>query len=178
MSNIVEYIGQAVSLMRVPTKLPAAVAGITGAPFYMFGHIVEINNRLVTKGNDSANKSKRYPLVALKLDIPEKQVGSVTMYNLNIAILMWTNENYNAEQRLENVYKPILYPLYDLFVESLKNSGFMWEGDRSKPPHTKIDRYYYGKSETAGTVKNVKKIFTDPLDGIELLDLKINKRNC
>jgi hypothetical protein len=96
-----------------------------------------------------------------------------------LAIVNRTDQNYNAEQRLERVFKPILYPLFELFFEALQKSPlFMWPGDLRYPPHTKIDRYYWG---TQSGAVNVKNIMSDPIDAIEIQNLKINSRiknNC
>lgn len=147
--------------------------GENGPPYYMYGHRKEIANRLNLKGKDSTEKFKKYPLIALRLDIPERVVGKVSHYTLNLAIIHATKIKYLAEDRYTNVFKPILYPIYELFFEELRNSGgFWWTGNQDRPEHTKIDRPYYGTPNTEG---NSKSIFTDPLDAIEIVDLRISK---
>lgn len=145
---------------------------------YMYGHVLEINNRLLKMTSSPANAPKKYPLLALRLDNPTPINGDMVYYNLNLVIMAFTNENYNAEQRQANVFKPKLYPLYDLFWQSLKAVKiFTWPsntpGSLLMPEHTKIDRYYWG---TYTANKNTKNIFGDPLDAIEIVDLKINSR--
>lgn len=172
MLNFVEDdIGRVVELMRLDPNVTAL--GFDGAPFYMFGHRLEIANRLKAKSTSADQIAKRYPLIALKLDNPSPVEGDVVKYNLNIAILHSTNSNYNAEQRLTNVVKPILNVLYISFFQNLKKSGrFIWDQKLlTYPPHVRIVRYFYG---TGTEEQNIKNIFSDPLDGIELVDLKIN----
>lgn len=143
------------------------------APFYMYGHRLEISNRLKDKTKDSVYKYQKYPLVALRLDIPEPyNAEEVTELNLNIALLCFTQKGWNAEERMTNIFKPVLYPMYYRFLDELRKSGlFFWQGSRV-PQHTKIDRPYWG---TESAESNTKHLFDDPLDAIEIVDLKIKK---
>lgn len=183
---IVKDIGEVVNAMRVleqqdgyepaPSDEQIAQPG-WGAPYYMFGHRKEIANRLQEQGKGKVEKKQRYPLIALRLDTPEKIFGDVVEHTLNLAIISETQRNLNAEERLEQVFIPILYPLYERFFEELRNSGlFMWPNNQDKPEHIKIDRFYYGTPQGAGNVEN---IFADPLDAIEIIDLKLRQtKNC
>jgi len=185
MTYIVDDIGTVVEAMR-PLDVSygqdlldymaakQANTGLTDAPFYMYGHRLEIANRLLEKDADKTNKFKKYPLIALRMDIAETVRGNVVDYNLNIAILSYTDSNYNAEERYTNIFRPVLYPLYERFFEELKASGlFMWTGNQAKPLHTKFDRPFWG---TPSAEANQKQIFNDPLDAIEIIDLKISSR--
>jgi len=146
-------------------------------PFYMYGHRLEIDQLLIAKakGDDKYNK---YPLAALRMDFTEEVSNGLIHYNLNMAFLHSTEKNYTTEQRYTNVFKPVLYPLVDSFFLQLKRAGFFqWEGDQYRPPHTKIDRPYYGTPQgTPINESGKKKVFTDTLDAIELVDLRISKR--
>lgn len=184
MNYIVDDIGLVVDRVRErfltldSTVLLISSRAITmdggGPPFYLYGHRREIANRLSKKGVNASEKYKKYPLIALRLDTSERVVGDMTHYTLNLAIVHATKPGYTAEERYINVFKPILYPLYDLFMEELRNTGgFWWEGQRSRPEHIKIDRPFYGVPSNEG---NVKQLFADPLDAIEIVDLKISKR--
>jgi len=166
---IVDDIGRVVELMRV---VPSET------PYYMYGHRLEISNRLLQKDKDKDEKFKKYPLVALRLDISELVEADMTHYKLNIAILAFTKMNYNTEQRYEFIFKPTLQPLYEKFLQSLIGSKlFMWNSGFRYPRHTKIDRPFYGISELE---RNTKHIFNDPLDAIEILDLELTRKtkNC
>lgn len=175
MNPAVEAIGQVVKAMQLmPNKTWLNGKSDTNElPYYMFGHRLEISNRLLEKNQDKVFKYKKYPLIALRMDFPERVYEGLWHFDLNIAILAFTDKNYNAEERYENVFKPILYPLYRTFLEKIKHSGlFMWPGDQSVAPHTKIDRPYWGIEEKE---KNSKYIFNDPLDAIEIVNLRINQ---
>lgn len=172
MNPVVYDIGRVVNAMRDPDSETPDV------PYYMYGHRLEIANRLILKDKDKDEKNRKYPLVALRLDIAERVMGDMIHYKLNLAILAFTKMNYNAEQRYEFVFEPILKPLYEKFLTALRTTHiFTWPAQYRDPLHTKIDRLYYGVSELE---RNVKHIFNDPLDAIEIVDLEISKRkkNC
>lgn len=145
-------------------------------PFYMFGHRREISNRLLQKDKDKIYKSQKYPLFALRLPIIENVTfDNIHDVELNIAILAYTDKNYRAPERYENVIHPILMPLYFEFLEACKSSGEIM--NTGTPEHQKVDQLFWGVSETEG---NTAYIFNDPLDAVEMLDfnIKIIDKNC
>ncbi|GIV35399.1 MAG: hypothetical protein KatS3mg031_2934 [Chitinophagales bacterium] len=165
MTPLVEKFEQVVARMR----------GSNQFPYYMYGHRLEIANRLLEKDQDKVQKYQKYPLVALRQDFEEQHSNGIVTYVLNLAILEYTDKNYTAEQRYENVFKPILYPLYEGLIIAMRQSGFFWPGFMGIPPHTKIDRPYWGVQFSE---KNARNIFNDPLDAIEIVNLKVNLKSC
>lgn len=162
---IVDNIGTVVAAMRGTYSTTDLEV-----PYYMFGHRLEISRQLDRK---TKNSKAKYPLIALRMDFNETIEDTFIKCKLNIGIFQFTKMNYNTQQRYDNVFKPILYPLYYLFLEELYHSGlFSWgiDGDLEKPKHTKIDRPYWG---TPATEKNEKNIFNDPLDAIEIVDMEV-----
>lgn len=141
------------------------------APYYMYGHFLEIANRLKEKDQDKVYKYQKYPLIALRMDIPETHRGDMVDYSLNIAIVGFTDKNYNAQERYTNVIKPVLSPIYEALMDELKHH-FVWTNNRYRPEHVKIDRPFWG---TTNPNWNSKYIFSDPLDAIEIQNLKITK---
>lgn len=167
---------------RVTTELGEVVAAMRaqadGPPFYMYGHIAEVDARLQNMAKNPTKEGKKYPLIVLKLDTPEKVDNGILHYKLNVAIVVRTDRSYTASERDEKVFVPVLEPLYESFMVQLRESPhFMWENDQTYPKHTKIKRYFYG---TPKENVNIKHIFSDPLDAIELVDLEINSeiKNC
>lgn len=168
-SPIVYDIGTVVSKMRSDTGTTEQME----KPYYEYGHCLEIANTLTEK-EGTQYKYRRYPLVALRLDINEEMIDGLQKVSLNIALITFTDEKYKASDRYRNVLVPILYPMYKSFMTQLKASGiFMWEGSLIYPPHRVIDRPYWGTTDIEGNAKN---IFNDPIDAIEIADLKLNKR--
>jgi len=137
-------------------------------PFYLFGHRLEIANRLLAKDKDAIYQYQKYPLVALRLPITENVDQYIHDVRLNIAILWFTDKTYTAKERYDNVIHPKLMPLYYEFFEQVdKSAGIMNMG---RPVHQKVDRLFWGISESEG---NTKYIFNDPLDAVEIIDLEL-----
>lgn len=146
---------------------------VDSPPYYMYGHILEINNRLKTEKNYSKQK---YPLIALILDTPEQIGKGLPNYNLRVLIVDYTSKVNTSEQRYAKTFKPILLPLYEKFLKALRVSGlFMWSGEQTYPSHIKIDRPFYGRE--AIDKGNTSYVLDDPLDAIELINLKLTSTN-
>lgn len=188
MNYIVDDIGVVVEAMRedwssVDTSSVSGESGIVTAngykaPYYMYDSRLKIARGLLEKSKDMTLKFQKYPLIALRLPVDQQVVNGVINYRLNIGIFSYTRKEYNTQQRYNNVFKPILFPLYKMFFEKLKESGlFMWPGFQELPDHRPVERPLWG---TEGAEKNEKYIFDDPLDCIELIDLRVNSRikNC
>lgn len=143
------------------------------APFYTYGHRLEIARGLVEKGKDMVNKFKKYPLIALNMPFPEVKVNGIVQLTLNIGIITSTGKNLRTSKRFDEAFTKTLIPLYELFFEELRNSGlFFWPDHQSMPPHTEFKRPYWGTEFSEGSERN---IFDDPIDAIEITDLKINQ---
>jgi hypothetical protein len=175
---VFDEIGKVVQSMRNGGSfLPYVDNDSNLSPYYMYGHRMEIASRLTEK-TKGVNKNKRYPLIALKMDTAEKARGDERDFNLNIVIATLSDVKSTADHRMTNTFRPVLYPLYELFLKQFRNSGlFFWEGDLSYPQHTKIDRPFWGTEAKEGNLKN---IFDDPIDAIELVDLQFSmkKKGC
>lgn len=169
MNKIHEDIGKVVARMR-PFGAGTDKANV---PYYMFGHRLEISQRLTNMAGDGILKYQKYPLVALLMDNTETIEGGVINYNLRILIVAMTAEDDRAQARYDKVFIPILYPLYNSFISNIaKVPGFMWPKDFDYPPHKKTDRPRWGISANEGNLANV---FNDPLDAIEITDLRVNQ---
>lgn len=181
MSFIGDDIGSIVQAMRTDGKTFAPYVGTTAPqPYYMYGHRQEVVNRTTVKANDPIYKAQRFPLIMLRQDTVESVRGDMVDYTLNLAFVAFTDPNLNSEQRVAQVFTPILEPLFkQFFLLFKKRALFSWSGQlqQDKPPHDKILRPYWG---TAGTEANIANIFNDPTDAIEIQNLKFSKRskNC
>ena len=180
MNYVVDIIGEVVAAMRNDSELDElfheSLAGMI--PFYLYGHKLDIANRLLLKNNDAKFKDQKYPLIALIMDFPEHVAGGMAHYSLHVVILHLTDPNFTIEDRYEQVFRPILYPLYEKFMVQLRKVGkFTWAGDQGFPDHIKTDRPYWGKVYEQG---NAAYIFNDRLDALEIAELKISKtiKNC
>lgn len=164
MRNIVEDIREIVKTIQCD-----------GLPSYMAGHLVEVNTRLKEEDLKEDGKFKKFPLVILRLDTDEKVENGLIHYNLNMAFVKdltreEEDQKLTGEERINQVIMPILVPLYEEFIKALFISRFSWSGrDRRQPPHRRVLRPYWGTG--------VKNMLSDPLEGIEILDLKISQED-
>lgn len=148
---------------------------------YLFGHRLEITNRLLKQQQNKDLKEQRYPLIALFLDVEEPVIGNVISYKLNLVIVAKTNPNDTTEARYEDnkPFKSVLYPLYYAFMKSLSDSGlFMYPQVADIPKHSKIDRPFWGKAvtEELGIKQTEANIFNDYLDAIQIKNLEVNQK--
>lgn len=166
--NIAEDIGTVVTLMQDGSEIP----------YYLYGHRLEISNRLSKKELSKVEKYKKYPLIALnEMHNPlPKRRGNVYDWRLNIAILAPTKVEYYSQDREEKVFQPTLDPLYESFITQIRNSGlFFWSGLQDAPPHEVVRRKFFGIPDKEG---NIKFIFPDFLDAIEILNLELSQEIC
>jgi hypothetical protein len=137
------------------------------APYSDFGTRKMIDRKLMEK-NGGEHAYKKYPLIALRLPAPISTVDGVSTIEANILIANFTTKTYKPDERYNNVFIPILYPLMYKFFEMLRKSGefLSYEND-----YTQIDRLFYGSE--SGDEQNIANVFTDPLDAIEIRNLKL-----
>ncbi len=133
---------------------------------YMAGHFVEVNSRIISKSK-SPQRMDIFPLVALRLDTTPNVTQGLIKYDLNIALLMATKAEWDAEYRYKEMFPKYLTPLYVMFMRALKEVRlFCWEGEDI--PHLPIERPYLQGSSNSNT-------FSEFVDAIELQNLKVNK---
>ena len=149
-----------------------------GLPIYMPGHRNEISDRLTEMSQHPQQKKKKFPLIALNtMNITPTVRGVMWDFNLNIVIGTSVDNNLSTEERDAQIFKPILYPLYDRFITAFINSGlFVWDGTQpqSSPPHTPMIKHFWGIETKEGSVKN---IFNEYMCAIELVNLKVSRQN-
>lgn len=152
---------------------------IAKAPYYDYGHPLEIINTLKEKGGNDTKKYEKYPLIWLWLDYDDDVTVStrtkhVIAENLIIVIMTETKKNYKAENRYDNVFVPILIPLYDSLMSAILESSQVHSDD--KYHHKKKNRLYWGKEDLYGNVGNIG---NDALDAVIVsgLDLRLDKCN-
>lgn len=143
------------------------------APYFTYGSRKVIDAMLLQK-NGYEFVYQKYPLIALRLPAPIDDEGGVSTVDANILIATFTKKTSKPAERLATTFKPVLYPLYKQFLEMCKRSG---EFINFNPDHTHIDRMYYG---TGGEDENIDSVFSDPLDAVELRNLRLNYilENC
>ncbi len=178
----VDVIEDVVTEVRNDADKPGVGLIPVDSPYYLHGHPLDIIKVLNAKDRSPTNKSKKYPLIALFQDFTE-EIGTdqriTSSASLNLVIAYSTKSEYDSPQRYDNSFRTILYPLYDLFIEKLRTSGWFLNASTGLTLHDKIDRLYWGRGETKG---NKAVVFNDLIDAIEIqhlrLDLRITQKIC
>jgi hypothetical protein len=171
---IVDIIGQIVESIRGTYDPPAGLPN--GSPFYLYGHPLEVINTLSEWTKNPTKKFQKFPLIILFTDIEESKglhQGINSEVKLEVIICTATKPEYKSTERTEITFKPVLYPLYDLFIAELANSGYFMESN-DLVPHTMTPRYYWGKSGLYGNTANM---FNDYIDAIEIKNLQLTILN-
>lgn len=159
---------------RLTAKLQEADPYTTGVHF-LHGHLAEVVETLRQKNDVEEERYKKYPLIALIHDYPENVTNAPGIQSepeLRLIIVNSTDPTYKAPQRLELNFKPVLYPIYEAFIEELTKS--VLNMGYGKPPHRKTDRLYWGREKLIGNAAN---IFEDWVDCIELQNLKLKVKS-
>lgn len=138
------------------------------APYYEKGHMLEIAQILGEKKGVKANY-KKYPLIALKLDLPEdrKSIAEIKV-NPTFYLIQDTESEYYASQRLEKVFIPVLDPLHEKFIDALANSSLL--NNDGHIEHNSDRHYYWGKKLPQ---YNEAIEMNDRLDAIEITDIEL-----
>lgn len=144
---------------------------ISGVHF-LHGHPIEVAQTLSDRSQTNKFKFQKYPLIALLQDFPEvkSEIGVESEVSLHIIICKGTDPNYKSYQRYDENFKPYLYPVYSEFLNQLHLHKKFLTKSAESIQHTKIDRLFWGVSAEHGNIKN---IFCDHLDIIEIRDLKL-----
>jgi hypothetical protein len=166
--NIIKDVVAATSA-KLLTQLQSVDPLITGVHFE-YGHYTDIQERLTAKGKTA--KFDRYPLVCLFEDfkIRHRKEGLTGVTDMKIIILHSSKNTITRQQREDNVFVPILYPIYEEFLNQLDISGNFMIYDKSRIIHDQINRPHWGDP---AMYKNESYLFGDVLDGIELSNLQL-----
>jgi len=141
---------------------------------YLWGHPLEISERLDQLAKMPAKAAKKYPLVCLFTDIPETRGADVKIeaeVKLHLIIAVSTLARYTTQERFTLNFEPKLYPIYEELLKQICWSGYYAEGYPAKLQHTKTDRFRYGKT---GIYANTGEIFKDRIDCIEIENLQLS----
>lgn len=142
------------------------VAGMTSAPAFSYGYWPEVRQDLMQKGKDKANDGTKFPLIVMGTDFEEKRrAGILAEINPKFYLIAESSLNYTTPQRITNVYTPVLYPLYEEFIQALEDSARVHPGTGDRIfEHTKRDLFYMGFAKEGANQNQL----VDILDAIEL----------
>lgn len=136
-------------------------------PFYDYGTTLEVVNRLRMKTDSNQFYDKKYPLIwyvigdSINEEVDSKKATKRQVKSNTIIICTKTKAEYSSKERYTNVIKPILRPLYDLFMLKLKQNKTVRSIDGFK--HEYYENLFWGRAGLYGHDGN---IFNDRLDAI------------
>lgn len=155
------------------TTLQAVDSTITGIK-YEYGHRADMNERIITYGKQGINFM---PMVCLFEDykLHHGTVGYTGITELTMIIIYYSKPDITRAQREANVFRPILYPIYNELLKQLMVSGMFSIYDVTKVQHDQINRPHWGDPDLYKEYP-LKGVF----DGIEIsnLQLKTFLNNC
>lgn len=142
--------------------------------FFQFGYWQNIHDQLLDYGKTSTLRGQRFPLIILHADFEETTVNAWTIrINPTFYIVDQSEQKYSIEKRIEDVYKPILYPIYKDFITAIRQSGKFYI-DGQDIPHTRKDLYYLS---SAGAEQNKLSLIVDAIE-IKFSQLNMVKTQC
>ncbi len=168
MRPIVSIISDVVSRVRAKWDLAE-----NEKPFFMHGHPQEIVNILSEKTKHGTLKFKKFPAIFLFQDFDEQETGEGITASLNLIIVDETRPDFEASERYDNTFIPVLYPLFEMFL----NEYSRMPGIHLSPAnieYTKTDRLYWGRSGLYGNEANIANDF---IDAIEINNLSFRTSN-
>lgn len=158
---------KSVDVVKVIKDVVATIPNV----FFEHGEGIEVFNTLLS--NSKVN-IETFPLIYLKQDFkrtPNPENGT-TNTSLTIFVITPTESHIKAADRMELKFRPILYPIYEAFIDALWESREIeTEYKKLFPSHESWDRLYWGTQRIEGNV---------PLDVIEIenLELKFINKRC
>ncbi len=137
-----------------------------------WGHHHEVAARLQEKnGGMSDAERTKFPLVWLVCDFPEEKGYQSDVYakcSTQLIIASLTDQNFTMEQRAEEIFLPVLYPIYSSILTQVSKERRIQVPTRDMISHTKVDRYYW----MGGMDEKGQNLFTDPVEAIEIRNME------
>lgn len=162
-------------LKEVFATLPAMeISNKLWTPVFGFGSKEEM---LLFLNKESVEGRKPYPLVWLETKFSETGPynGRRKEMSLRLVLATESSDKFTTEQRLDYVFKPILFPLKDNVLKALHQSGKTRILDKE---NNKITKYYnYGLKEVSDSSTNSDN--KDVWDALKLeCKLQLRESNC
>ena len=155
-----------------------------GSPLFFFhGHIKSISSELSNRSITKEYREQKYPCIMLLQDFAEHRLRNKAWdieSRIQLLIVSGSSNEWDEPTRLEKIFKPVLYPIYEAFIKSLENSSTVLSVPFGNLSHEKIDRYRMSSAlNEACLSQGIKALFNDHLDGIEIRNLNLKLiENC
>ena len=109
---------------------------------YVYGDAIDILKNLKDKDESKTLKETKYVLAALYMPFVERRgitglYADVTIRRLTLAMI--TNKDDEPMARYNNVFRTVLYPVYESFLRQFARSHYISSKDPNTVVHTKVD---------------------------------------
>lgn len=143
---------------------------------FVWGDSAYIREYLLALKSSSRTAPCRFPLVGLYSPIEERLENGRTSALVNLILAINTLPSYTNEQRMDVSFKGVLRPLYDEFIEAMKNSR-VFDVPYLGFNHVYVENFSFGKR---GALDVDGKEIDEKIDAIEIknLDLTLKNVNC
>jgi len=118
-------------------------------PKFYSGHWLEIANNLQVLSQYSV-VGKKFPAILLILPTIKFKEVSFSPFNelsFDMYIIDESDRKYTSDERLSNVFKTSLYPIYNSFMAKMEVSNWFWN-NKQEIEHDHEDLYYLGAEDT------------------------------
>lgn len=173
---LVDILDEVIGRVRYKMNVQNLLTG-SDKPYFVYDTLPKFKERIAATEKSGALKFRKYPLIYLQMPFTENyDVDYPLLYEATctIYILNRTRPEPNAERRYDDVFKPVLYPIFESLIEELCNQWEVQTGGKRKPlSYSKRDLMYWGEGEA--------NVSTDIVDAIELTNLKLGilqGKNC
>jgi len=144
---------------------------LTGSdkPYFVYDTLPKFKERTAATEKGGTLKYRKYPLIYLQLpfaenydvDYPLLYEATCTMYILNR-----TTPQPNADRRYDDVFRPVLYPIFENLIKEIEAQKDINSGGKQNPlQFNKTDLMYWGDGAA--------NMSTDIVDAIEITNLKL-----
>lgn len=145
---------------------------------YIFGNAQYVKDKLDVLSKP-VTETMKFPLIALFCPFNEKRNSPdyYTKAKVRVLIACATSRDWNNEQRLNTSFVNILRPIYNRFLEALKEDGRFDFGYDEQVSHEYSENYSYGRY---GAFTATGEEVSEPIDAINIsnLELTVKNLNC
>lgn len=146
---------------------------------YIFGNSEYFKETLDEKSLTPKGTQLKFPCIALFCPIVEDRTNPdyYTTAKVKLLIACSTKQGWSNAQRLNTSFRGILRPIYNRFIEALKEDGRLDFGYDGSMPHKYSENYSYGRY---GAYTGSGEAVSEPIDAIDIsnLELKVKQPNC
>nr|DAY77051.1 MAG TPA: hypothetical protein [Caudoviricetes sp.] len=145
---------------------------------FVFGSGQYVKDMLDTTTKSDKTSPSKFPLIALFCPITEERnsMDYFAKAKVSLIIACSSNNEWSNEKRHETSFKNILRPIYDRFIEVLKDDDrFDW--GYGKVNHGYSENYSYGRY---GAYTEKGDALSETIDAINIksMEITINNPNC